>query len=266
MTRIREPKGDPMTENATPQNQALQCMRDGQPAIGAGASLGSPLAAEMLAVAGFDFVMVDTQHGAWDDPSIMAAFRGIRLGGSVPMIRVATNDYMLIGRALDQGALGIVVPMVNSRTEAQSAARAVRYPPQGGRSRGPFGAAIYGEDYCSWIDDQVFLAVQIETARAVAHAESILSVDGVDGCWIGPADLAASLGVDPDTESGREARDRAIAQVLRACQRTGKIPGIACGNDASERLEQGFLYVRAGRDDTYMAESANDWLAKNREA
>src|SRR5207302_9342148 len=134
------------------------------------------------------------------------------------------NDFYAIGRLLDRGALGIIVPMVNSVEEARAAARAVRYPPRGGRSWGPLLPGYDVPEYGNWINDEVFLAVQIESAQAVDCAEEIMAVDGVDGCWIGPADLARSMGVDQNTP----AHEAAIMRVLDACRKTGKIPGLSC--------------------------------------
>jgi 4-hydroxy-2-oxoheptanedioate aldolase len=241
-------------------NKAKAKMLRGEPAIGAGARLGDPLAAELLALAGYDFIMVDDQHGAWDDTKAMAAFRSILLAGSVPMVRVRHNDFAAIGNMLDRGAIGIVVPLVNTREDAERAAEACRYPPRGGRSEGPFGCGIYGPDYHSWADDQVLLMVQIETIQAVENAAEILSVEGVDGCWIGPADMAASMG----TAQGTPEHEEAVQRALRACLSEGKIPGYACGHDARARIAEGFLYIRSGADETYMLESAREWLAANR--
>ena len=243
-------------------NTAKRMMLAGEPAVGTGARLGNALACELLAMAGYDFIMVDNQHGAWDELTAMAAFRSIALGGSVPMVRVRKNDFADIGRMLDLGALGIVVPLVNTREDAMAAAYAVRYPPRGGRSEGPFGAAFYGDDYKTAIDDEVLLMVQIESAEAVENAEEILSVEGVDGCWIGPADLAASMGV----AQGTPAHEAAVQRALAACRKTGKLPGYACGSDARERIAQGFLYIRAGADEGFMMESARAWLGRNRES
>ena len=229
-------------------NTAKRLMLEGKAAIGAGASLGSPLAAEILSLAGFDFVLVDNQHGAWNDTSTMLAFHTICLGPAIPMARVQANDFYAIGRLLDRGALGIVVPMVNSVEEAREAARAARYPPRGGRSVGAFAVGCYGSDYVSWVNDEVFLAVQIESEQAANCAEEIMAVDGVDGCWIGPGDLAYSMGVDVSTPEGLEAREAAIMGVLDACRKTNKIPGIYAGGDAEQRLKQGFLFVTSASD------------------
>ncbi len=229
-------------------NTAKQRMLEGKPAIGVYLSLGSPLVAELLSMAGFDFILVDNQHGMWDDDSSMTAFRNICLGTATPIARVRQNDFGAIGRLLDRGALGIVVPMVNSAEEAQAAARAVRYPPRGERSMGGIGARFLGEDYARRINDEVFLAVQIESIQAVEQAEAILSVEGVDGCWIGPLDLGNSMGVDRNTPEGAKAVEEAILRVLEACRKTGKIPGIAAGDDAGYWIERGFLFVTAGSD------------------
>lgn len=243
-------------------NTAKQRMLEGKAAIGAELGLGSPLAAEHLSRAGFDYIVVDNQHGAWDDDSTMQAFRSIGLGSAVPMARVRTNDFAAIGRLLDRGALGIIVPMVNSVEEAKAAAHAVRYPPRGGRSGGAFGTGFHGPDYMSWSDDEVFLAVQIESKRAAEHAEAIMDVDGIDGCWIGPGDLSMSMGLDLDTVEGREEHTRAIQGVIQACRDTGKIPGISMGDAAGAQrwIDQGCLFVTAGADTSYMLDGADETL------
>jgi 4-hydroxy-2-oxoheptanedioate aldolase len=231
-------------------NTAKQKMLQGKPAIGAGAVLGSHLGVELLSQAGFDWILVDCQHGNWEDETALLAFRAIRSGSAVPMARVRHNEFAAIGRLLDQGALGIVVPLVNSASEAHAAANAVRYPPRGGRSMGAFLASYHGADYGEWADDQIFLAVQIESAQAVDRAEEILAVEGVDGCWIGPKDLARSMGVDIRTPDGRQAHESAILRVLAACRQTHKIPGIDGDGEVEARrwLNHGFQFVTTTGD------------------
>jgi len=195
----------------------------------------------------------------------MLAFRSICFGTATPVARVQQNDFYAIGNLLDRGALGIVVPMVNSGSDAEAAAFAARYPPRGGRSIGPFGVGFHGarSDYRGQIDDELFLAVQIETRDAVEHAEEILAVEGVDGCWIGPADLAASLGVEPGTKE----HETAIMHVLDACRKTNKIPGIAAAGAAAggaqKWLERGFLYVVVAGDRHLLAGVAQETLRKH---
>jgi 4-hydroxy-2-oxoheptanedioate aldolase len=245
-------------------NRVKQMMLAGRPALGAVCQLGSPIAAETLALAGSDFVLVDGQHGAWEPASITAALRGIYAAGSVPMARVQKNDFAAIGALLDQGALGIVVPLVNSAGDAQRAVYATRYPPAGGRSLGPFGCWLYGRDYLEWANDQIFLAVQIESKEAVEQVDEILSVEGVDGCWIGPSDLAASMGLDLRQPDDVRRHEQAIFQVLQACKRLGKVPGIASG--PMERiLAEGYLFVTPVIDQSGLRGLATDRLAALRQ-
>jgi 4-hydroxy-2-oxoheptanedioate aldolase len=238
-------------------NAMKQKLQAGQTTLGIVLGLGSPVAAGVAARCGFDFVLVDCQHGDWDDARTLSAFRAISLGNSIPVARAQQNDFYTIGRLLDRGALGVVVPMVNSAAEARAAAFAMRYPPHGGRS---FAGSLahYGAEYASWADGEVFLAVQIETAQAAEQAEEIMAVAGVDGCWIGPMDLARSLGVG----TGTQAHQDAILRVLDACHKTGKIPGIYTPDAATARLriEQGFRFVTAADDGGLIATGAEEVL------
>ena len=178
------------------------------------------------------------------------------------MVRVQENDFCTIGKVLDAGALGVVVPMVNSAEEAQAAAFAARYPPRGGRSGGAFGVASYGSNYDSWADDEIFLAVQIETVEGLNNAEAILSVEGIDGTWIGPGDLGKSMGVDRSTPEGQEAHTTAILKIVETCRKTGKIPGISTGHytDAQRWIDHGCLFVTAGYDDGFVIQGAEEAL------
>lgn len=235
----------------------------GKPAIGAEVGLGSPLSAEIVSPMGFDFVLVDTQHGRWADEGAMLAFRGIALGSAVPMARVRRNDYGLIGRLLDMGSMGIVVPMVNTASDAEAAVFATRYPPIGGRSIGPFGAGFHGADYVEKANDEIFLAVQIETDEGAKNAEEIMAVDGIDGCWIGPGDLSRFMRLDLDTEEGRETHTATIRGIIEACRKTGKIPGISTGaaEDAQRWIDEGCLFVTAGADQGWVVDKARETLS-----
>ena len=243
-------------------NTAKARMLEGEPAFGAEVNLGSALSAELLSPLGFDFILVDNQHGAWDDDSSMSAFRSIGLGVAMPMARVRRNEFGAIGRLLDRGAMGIVVPMVNSVEEAEAAAEAVRYPPIGGRSGGAFGTGFLGDGYMQWANDEIFLAVQIETVRAAEIAEQILAVEGIDGCWIGPGDLSMSMGVDLSDAAGWQAHDDLIVEVFKACKRAGKIPGIytPSASEALRRAEQGGLFLTSGGDGPWVVEGARQTL------
>src|SRR5215218_8074530 len=211
-------------------------MLAGQPAFGYALGFGSPLVAEAMAGTGIDFIMIDGQHGSWGPDATIAAFMAMAASPAAPMARVARNDFTQIGRLLDEGALGIVIPMVNTAEDAKAAADACRFPPTGTRSWGYGRAARYGDDYPDWIDDQVFVAVQIETAQAVENAEAILATPGVDGCWTGPSDLALSMGIHPRDRHDNDRHRRAVERILQACRNTGKIPGYA-GGSPEEALE-----------------------------
>jgi len=207
-------------------NTVKRRLSEGLPAIGICTGLGSVIVAEAYSNLGFDFVLQDHQHGLWDDYSGWLGFQAISRGPAMPIARVNSNDFAAIGRLLDRGALGVVVPMVESAKAAHSAAQAMRYPPRGSRSFGPALTQYHGADYATWIDDEVLLMVQIESAQAVERAEEILAVEGVDGCWVGPADLARTMGIDLKTVEGVQAHDQALGRVLEACRKTGKFPGI----------------------------------------
>ena len=239
-------------------NAAKKRMLEGKPALGGEAGLGSPLSAELMSGLAFDFVLVDTQHGSWGDDSAMYAFKSISLGSAVPMARVRRNDFGLIGRLLDAGAMGVVAPMVNNADEARMVVQAAHYPPLGGRSFGPFGTGHLGPDYDAWIGDELFVAVQIETADGHRNAEEILSVDGIDGCWIGPNDLSRSMGLVMRSPE----HDAAIVEVIEACGRTGKIPGISTPSAAIARkwLDAGCLFVTVGEDVGWVVEGAEQAL------
>jgi len=246
-------------------NKAKQRMLQGKAAIGAEAGVGSPFSAELMSPLGFDFILVDNQHGNWDERGTFEAMRGIGLGPAVPMARVRQNDFGAIGRLLDMGALGIVVPMVHNAELAKEAAFAMRYPPHGGRSGGAYGVGFHGgDDYMSWADDELFLAVQIESAEGLENAEEIMAVEGVDGCWVGPGDLGFSMGLDRSTPEGEKTHTEAIDSIFAACRKTGKIPGLSSGSVdvAQPWLDKGGLFMTIGVDSRWMKEGATEALRR----
>ena len=232
------------------ENSAKRKMRAGQAAFGFTLGMGSSLNAELLSRSGIDFVMVDRQHGSWGEDSAIAALSAIHGSSAVPMARVARNDYTFIGRLLDEGVMGIIVPMVDTPEQARVAADSCLLPPEGKRSWGWGRAKLYGADYADRINEELFVAVQLESAEAVENAEAILSTPGIDGCWTGPSDLALSLGFHPSEMDERDAHARALETVLAACRNTGKIPGIAGRSveDALNRASQGFRFITATSD------------------
>jgi len=240
-------------------NTAKQKMLKGEPALGYSAKLGSPVAAEFLSLSGVDFVSLDIQHGAWGPDSIIQGIIAICAGPALPFARVAYNSYTLIGQLLDAGVLGIVVPMVDTVDEAKAVAAACRYPPEGERSFGWGHALAHGDDYAEWINEQLFVAVQIESVQAVENAEAILAVPGIDACMVGPADLALSMGFPPREAANHPEHARALESVVQACHNTGKIPGIDIGgapDTVVERIEQGYRFIPMGNDAKFVTNGA----------
>ena len=199
-------------------------------------------------------MLIDNQHGMWDRLSSALAFMGVRAGGSVPITRAPENDYYAIGRLLDEGALGLIVPMVENREEAERVAFAARYPPVGGRSDGVSGAGVYGPSYRQEANDQLLVAIQLESPGAIANADEIMSVEGIDACWLGPADLANSLGHARNTPE----HDAAVNEMTAACKRHGKAAGIAGGSveQVEKWVAAGCTFISAGSDKTYVGNGA----------
>ncbi len=235
-------------------NRALQTMKEGRPAFGYALGMGAPLNAELLSQSGIDFILLDRQHGSWGDDSTDLALAAMHGNPAAPMARVARNDYTLIGRLLDEGMLGIIVPMVHTPEDARAVAAACRFPPVGDRSWGWGRARAYGPDYTKWISEELYVAVQIESAQAVENVEAIMATPGIDGCWTGPSDLSFSMGFHPSEMDEREEHARALERIVQACRDTGTIPGIAGRGieDAKLRASQGFRFITAGSDTGFL--------------
>lgn len=187
-----------------PGNRFKAALKSGQHQVGIWNSLGGRMSTELLASRGFDWVLIDTEHAPVDVVDVMAPLQVVAGYPDVSaIVRIASNDPVLIKRYLDLGAQSLLVPLVNSPAEAQAAVDAMRYPPDGIRGVGSFGrASRYGAipNYVTTAQDQLCLLVQVETKTALDQLEAIANVDGVDGVFIGPADLAASLGHPGNTE------------------------------------------------------------------
>ena len=235
-------------------NTAKQHLLAGQPAIGIFVSATSPLVAEAVGRTGLSWVCVDMQHGETNLGTLSPLLTAISATPAMPYARVAVNDFMEIGRALDLGAYGIIVPLVNTAAEAEAAVRAAKYPPRGNRSHGPIRGALYGgPDYFGSADQETSLVVMIETRDGVEQAEEILAVDGVDGCYIGPSDLSIAYGAGSNPGTGEQlepAVEEAIEQVLAAARATGKFVGmhLFSAAAANRRLAQGIRMIGLGSE------------------
>jgi 4-hydroxy-2-oxoheptanedioate aldolase len=213
--------------------------------IGAWCSTGSVHVAELLDAAGFDYVCVDCQHGlSGGGADALPALLGVRR--SVPVVRVPSNDGGWIGRALDTGAHAVIVPMVASADDARRAARACRYAPDGVRSWGTNRSSLSGTP--AEVNAAVACYVMVETREAVDCADAIAATAGVDGIYLGPADLAVSMGSAPG--GGDDDVEKAIERVRVACADAGIVAGIQAngGEDARRRVDQGFDMVTVATD------------------
>lgn len=238
---------------------------DGGTAWGGWLLGADPLTAMTTASAGFDYVGIDVQHGA---PSLDSAADLVAAIGSwsAALVRVARNDAADIGRVLDAGALGVIVPMVETAEEARAAVAACRYPPTGTRSFGPARARlVHGADYVTRADDLVLCLPMIETARGLANADDILAVPGVDGVYVGPADLSLGLGLRPLLDQDDPVFAEALTTISRAAHRHGVGAGVhASAALARTRQEQGFTMITVGIDQTVLADGMRAALDMSR--
>lgn len=241
------------------QNRLKELMSAGKPAIGAQLRLGSSAVAELFGLAGFDWIVIDSEHAPQTPVGIQAQLQGICCSRATPIVRVHKNDPDLIRLYLDMGAMGIVAPFVNTAAEAELGAKACRYPPAGTRGFGPSRGAGYGLDreYFSRINDHVLYLPIIESAEAVRNIDEILAVEGVDSFILGPADLSISLGAPLDMEHPR--MQEAIGTVAQAARRRGKPAGIGVYGDVFDvasfqrQIDAGFRLLLAGGDEWMLA-------------
>jgi 4-hydroxy-2-oxoheptanedioate aldolase len=208
-----------------------------------------PQVAEFMAQAGFDEICVDQQHGLADDATIASLFRAFEVHGVAPTTRVTANDAAAIGKALDLGALAVVVPMVGTAEEAARAAAACHYPPRGVRSVGPVrGVQARSSHRLEGLDD-VACVVMIETAEGLRNVDAIAATQGVDCIYIGPGDLALGLGLSAWAEDWSDAQAKlhadAVARIREACVRHGVAVGMHTGSGATagRYREQGFQMI-----------------------
>jgi 4-hydroxy-2-oxoheptanedioate aldolase len=223
----------------------------GRPVFGIWAALPDGFAAELMALDGVDYICVDQQHGLIGYETFVEMTRAIEARGVVPVTRVPANESWLIAKALDAGSQGVVVPLVNNRREAEAAVAACRYPPAGTRSFGPIRATVTmrARD-AQTLGSTVLCLVMIETAEGVRNVEEIASTPGLDGIYIGPADLALGLGLPPDLDKDEPEHVAAVEAIRAACERHGVVAGIQCGSGASAAsyARQGFRFVTFAKD------------------
>src|SRR5581483_2127590 len=241
-------------------NHARRRLAAGEPSVGTWLALPTPEGAEYVSALGFDWLVVDTEHNPIDIRTLAQMFMAMANSSATPMVRIPWNSPENFKRVLDAGAWGVVVPMVNSRAEAEQAAAAMRYPPLGTRSVGggrhARGFETTADQYFRQANEELLLVVQIEHIQGVEHADEILSVPGVDACFIGPNDLAASMGIGIGVplESDHPRLVEAVDHVRATCVKHGVAPGIHCSNaeGVNRRIKEGFLFCAMASELRYM--------------
>jgi 4-hydroxy-2-oxoheptanedioate aldolase len=248
-----------------PRNAFKRALEAGRAQIGLWSSLSSNYTVEVIAGAGFDWILLDTEHSPNDLESVLSQLQAAAPYPTHPVVRVAWNDMVLIKRLLDVGAQSLLVPYVSTPEEAAAAVSYVRYPPDGVRGvAGTTRASRFGrvKDYARRAHEEICLLVQVETQPALENLEAICAVDGVDGVFIGPADLHASLGYPGEIANAKV--KPLIDDAIRRIRKRGKAPGILTPNEADARhwLECGALFVAVGADVGILARGAEALAAK----
>jgi 4-hydroxy-2-oxoheptanedioate aldolase len=249
-------------------NPVKQALKAGRPSVGTWLSLGSITACRFLARSGFDWLTVDIEHTLVDWETATHMFASIADAGCIALARVPANRHDHIKRVLDNGAHGIVVPMVNSRQEALDAVAAAKYPPVGNRSVGGSVHALNFQatpgDYYARANDELLIVLQCEHIQAVERADEIFSVPGIDAIFVGPNDLAASMrGKDGKGPSG-EATAQAMKHILSTCRKYNVPAGLHCYSpeEARHRIEEGWQFIAIGSELRMMLDGAGDILRR----
>jgi 4-hydroxy-2-oxoheptanedioate aldolase len=226
-------------------------------------NLPSPMLSRYLAQMGWQWIILDLQHTSFDFSTLYECIHVVRAAGSLPFVRVGVNAYSDINRALDLGAAGVVVPMTNCRADAERAAAAAKYPPQGERSIGGDSWYHYGSEYPRTANRDTRLFIQMEHIKAAECIEDMLAVDGVDGCYVGPTDLALSLGLPHDNFETDPKHKAAIQRTLTACLRSGKIAATNTYSfdDATDKAAQGYKWITMRSDTDLFVSAAKRQLA-----
>jgi 2-dehydro-3-deoxyglucarate aldolase len=235
--------------------------------IGSWIMMGHPMSIEVLALAGFEWLVIDIEHTPIDLETVQSLIRTIQASDMKALVRVSKNEEVIIKRVLDIGADGIIVPMVNSKEDAKRAVNYAKYPPIGKRGVGLFRATRYGmkfEEYKKWVDDELVIIAQIEHIDAVNNIDEILQVEGIDGTIIGPYDLSGSMGYPGEFE--REDVKDAVQKVLDRCKAFNIPSGFHVVDTDPEKLqikiEQGCTFLAYGIDYFFMRDAAINGMNK----
>lgn len=244
-------------------NQLKEAWAAGKPTINGWCSIGNPFTAEIMAAQGFDSITVDMQHGALDFSALLPMLQAMRASGATLLARVPWLEPGIIMKALDAGAYGIICPMVNSAEEAARFVSYMRYPPLGQRSFGPTRVSIAaGANYASEANDNVLAFAMIETADGMANLDAIAATPGLDGIYVGPADLTLSLTqgrLAPGFDRQEPEMIAALQRIVAACKANGIRAALHCGTPdyAARAIGWGFDMTTVGGDSRFLASAAS---------
>jgi 4-hydroxy-2-oxoheptanedioate aldolase len=242
-------------------NNLRKIFAGGGTALNGWLAIASTYSAELMAHQGFESVTIDLQHGPVDFQAALGMLTAISTTQAVPMVRVPHNEPILTLKLLDAGAYGVICPMINSRAEAEALVSWCRYPPRGGRSMGPNRAVLYGgADYWAHANEEVLLFAMIETRQAVQNLDDIVSVDGLDGVYVGPSDLGMSMGKTPPTLDPQDAEMlKTIKHICDVTRKHGKIAGVHTdgAKTAVRRFGEGYHFCTLLNDARLMANAAS---------
>ncbi len=249
------------------ENKSLSAWRRGEQTIGCWLSMANAYSAEAISKLGFDWVCVDLQHGMIDYTDLVTMLPAISNSEATPIVRVPWNEPYEIMKALDAGAYGVIVPMVNNREEAARAVSACRYPPEGIRSYGPIRGALYGgRGYAQQANGQLACIAMIETREGIDNVEDIVTTTGLDGVYIGPADLALAMGLPVRGDQPEPEHLEMVKHIQSVCVQHGVAIGIHTSSLEYTRkyLALGFNFVTLGSDAGHMTKHAAQELAQAR--
>jgi 2-dehydro-3-deoxyglucarate aldolase len=251
-------------EELNMKNILKEKLRRGDDVIGTFVTLPHPDVTEVLSRMGFDWLLIDGEHAATGLETMTVMLQAMNGSNCTPIVRPQWNDMVVIKRILDLGAHGVLVPWVNTKVQAEYAVRACKYPPQGLRGYGPRRAGLFDPDYVYTANNEIMVIVQIETRQAVNNVDEILSVDGVDACYIGPFDLSFSYGLAlPDWNNAEYLA--AFDRVLEAAGKAGKPAGMfAVSDNIHWAKEKGFILNTIDDADAFLKKGASLALEKFR--
>lgn len=242
-------------------------LKDKKLTIGSWISIAHPDVVEIMATAGFEWLVVDLEHTSTDINTAKTLIATIKAKGLQPLVRVGANDELIIKRVMDAGAEGIIVPMIKSAAEAKQAVNYIKYPPYGKRGVGLYRAQNYGtsfNEYKEWNQKSSVFIAQIEHIEAVKNIDEILTTEGLDGIMVGPYDLSASMGYPGEYD--RDDVKAALEKVKEACKKHNKTLGFhVIKSDAEflqEKINEGYTFLAFSIDFFFLGDKARAEMAK----